>query len=297
LFCYGDLPALHVESPDFGHGIAVIALRCLVKSVAGFLLGMQLAATFMGGRIALLVFGYKNIGPVHIFDQPWMATSVSDLWSNRWHQVLRYYFTGLGYSLADALSALLVQLLSSCKQLRTRSARHMKQGVNSSKGGGSSSSGSSSSSSTRSSIGGKGGAAGSNEHKLGSRAQLDWQREVKRATRTLVVFAMSGVVHEYIVWAAFGVVSGKHLAFFMLHGVAALAEGLAANLAQSTGFGASVHVPMWLRRVWVLGFCLVTSPLFVDVLLEHRHYQNYVPPVIVPVTALAMESLGLCKCR
>jgi hypothetical protein len=294
-FCYGDLPALHAVSVGNGQGIAVTALSYLIKAAAGFLLGMQLAFTYMGGRIALILFGYQDIGPVHIFDRPWMATSISDLWSNRWHQVLRYYFTGLGYSLAGALSGLLLQMLSSFGFVGAQTAGAAHQGGSSSKSSGSSNK-SVNSSSSNNRLGAKGKAAGSSERKHGLHAQGDWQREVKKAARTLVVFAMSGVVHEYVVWAAFGVVTGKHFTFFMLHGLAALAEGLGANLVQSTGFGASFQAPIWLRRVWVLGFCLVTCPLFVDVLLEHRHFQNYVPPFIVPVTSLTMDSLGMCRC-
>lgn len=286
-FCYGEMSALHLDSTGMGEGVAATAAAYLVKAVAGFLLGMQLAATHMMGRVALLFVGYSDVGPVYIFDKPWMATSISDLWSNRWHQVLRYYFTGLGYSLADWLSAALLQLLSGLG-CSGNAASSGKQGTNNSKGFDSSGS--------SSSMGRQGTAAGSANSRHQSVVQQGWQREVKRAIRTLVVFAISGVVHEYVVWAAFGVVSGKHLAFFMLHGCAVLAEGLAGKAVENSSLYGTLHVPMWLRRAWVLSFALMTCPLFVDVLLQHRHYQNYVPPFIAPVTTVVMENLGLCHC-
>lgn len=285
-FSYGDLPQLLVDPAcsSLAMRIASLALIYLFKGVAGFLLGMQLAASYMMGRIVLLLFGYRDLGPVNIFDKPWMASSISDLWSNRWHQVLRYYFTGLGYSLADGLSGMLVRFISGFGFARSASgAQH----------------GNHSSSSSSSSMRQKGGppaAARDDTPKQHPVVQLGWQREIKKMVRTLVVFAMSGVVHEYVVWAAFGAITGKHLAFFMLHGFAVLAEGLGAKLVKNVGCFGAIQVPMWLRRAWVVGFALVTCPLFVDVLLEHRHYQDYVPPFIVPVTTVALEQLGLCKC-
>jgi hypothetical protein len=292
-FCYGNRPMLQFGATSTGSSgppiVAAWTLHHLFKGAAGFLLGMQLAASYMMGRIVLILFGFHDVGPVHIFDKPWMATSISDLWSNRWHQVLRFYFTGLGYSLADKLSSVLIQWVFG---LRAMCASHSNSGAERDDY--------SSSSSSSSSIGEKGRASAATLKDRGPKQHLElqpsWQWELRKTVRTLVVFGMSGVVHEYVVWAAFGVLSGKHLAFFMSHGAAVLAEGFGAKLVSCPRFCGVYCVPLCLRRAWVLGFALVTCPLFVDVLLDHRHYQDYVPPFIVPVTAATMERLGLCKC-
>jgi hypothetical protein len=50
------------------------------------------------------------------------------------------------------------------------------------------------------------------------------------AANILAAFFMSALLHDYILYAGFGVMPGRHFVFFMLHGVAAVAEGAAAAM-------------------------------------------------------------------
>jgi hypothetical protein len=49
----------------------------------------------------------------------------------------------------------------------------------------------------------------------------------------LVVFALSGLLHEYGTWAGFGVATGWHMVFFMANGLAVLAENWAPAIVVS----------------------------------------------------------------
>uniref|UniRef100_A0A7S0RTS8 Wax synthase domain-containing protein n=1 Tax=Chlamydomonas leiostraca TaxID=1034604 RepID=A0A7S0RTS8_9CHLO len=69
-----------------------------------------------------------------------------------------------------------------------------------------------------------------------------------RAVGVLASFVASGLIHEYMCWAALGAAHGTQLLFFTLHGVAAVAER-ALCVAPN-------------RAATVL-FCVLTCPLFV----------------------------------
>ena len=47
---------------------------------------------------------------------------------------------------------------------------------------------------------------------------------LRASMRCVAAFTLSGLLHEYILWAAFGAVTGWHMAFFMLNCAAVLAE-------------------------------------------------------------------------
>jgi hypothetical protein len=50
---------------------------------------------------------------------------------------------------------------------------------------------------------------------------------VRASMRCVAAFLMSGLLHEYVTWAAFGTVTWRHLTFFLLNGAAALLESWA----------------------------------------------------------------------
>jgi hypothetical protein len=245
--------------------LAPMLFELCTTVMAGFLLGVQLEFTYMCGRLVLIILGYPKIGPPFMFDKPWSALSLSELWSKRWHQVLRYYFTGLGYNLADKLTAAVVTGLSwllpgsSIVMVIKQQQQQQQQGQS-------------------------------------PALSSALQKQLKRAMRTLVVFAISGLVHEYVSWAAFGIWTWHQLAFFMFHAFAILFEDLGSKLMTCSG-RTSASVPMWLRRVWVLGFAAWTAPWFVNVYLHNQHYQNYVPPFLIPLATELLKHFGLCLCE
>jgi hypothetical protein len=274
LACYLPLPSSAFASVTPSY-MAPMLFKLCTTAVAGFLLGVQLEFTYMCGRMVLIIVGYPKIGPLFMFDKPCLALSISELWSNRWHQVLRYYFTGLGYTLADRLTTALVtgfswllkgsSTVTVSKQQRQLQRQRQQQRQQ-------------------------------QQQDQPPAIHPGLQKQLKRAMRTLVVFAISGLVHEYIVWAAFGSWTWRQLAFFMFQAFAVISEGLGSEVLTYTG-KSSTSVPNWLRRVWVFGFAAWSAPWFVDVYLHHRHYQNYAPPFLIPLTTELFKHYGLCLCE
>uniref|UniRef100_A0A383WCN1 Wax synthase domain-containing protein n=1 Tax=Tetradesmus obliquus TaxID=3088 RepID=A0A383WCN1_TETOB len=204
-------------------------LGYLVFSMAaGTLLSLQMEIAYSLTRATLLMVGDGELAgslPLRAFNSPHMASSITDLWGNRWHAFLRYYFEGLGYKLADSATA----------------------------------------------------------------AWPLVKRLVPRSTaRTLVVFAMSGLLHEYLTWAAWGVITWSYMAYFMLHCLALLTEGYAAaafpKLAAAT--------PSWASRAWALSVMLLLAPLFTEPYRQHGYFAHTFHPLLVPVAAVQCAGQG-----
>jgi hypothetical protein len=83
------------------------------------------------------------------------------------------------------------------------------------------------------------------------------QTALRQTMRCVVVFLMSGLLHEYLIWAVFGRVTGQYLLFFMINCVAVVLE----NLQASRG---GMKVPTWMPRVWTLGLFIVLGPMFIE---------------------------------
>lgn len=193
------------------------------------------------------------------FREPWLAatSSVGELWQ-RWHQLFRMTFVRLAYRPARAL----------VRRLMLAAAAD---------GGGGGAGRSRSSGSTSSSEGkmgpdggdskgeGKGGkhqahahadarsniaainaaapngvaAATSSAAAIAAAPPSKFARRLEEAAGLVAVFALSGTIHEYMCWAAFGGAGGWQLSFFLLHAVAVLLEqALGLPLAPESDYAA-----------------------------------------------------------
>lgn len=203
-----------------------------------FLLPMQMGIAYASIKVVIILLGQKQLAdslPAEAFNSPVLSTSISDLWGNRWHQFLRYYFQGLGYTLVDKTARPVLQQL----------------------------------------------------------LPVQWQKSALATARSLVVFAMSGVWHEYITWAAYGVVTGKYMAFFMLHGLAVIIASYAVHLVPKK---VQARIPYWLKRVYATAFMVLTTPLFTVPYQQHGYLQYCFHPFLVPVTATIARWAGICAC-
>jgi uncharacterized membrane protein len=208
---------------------------------------MQMGIAYASIKVVLVLLGQVQLSdslPAEAFNSPGLSTSISvpglstsisDLWGNRWHQFLRYYFQGLGYTLVDKTVAPV----------------------------------------------------------FGQVLPVQWQKSALATARSLVVFAMSGVWHEYITWAAYGVVTGKYMAFFMLHGLAVIVESYAVHLAPKA---VQARVPYWMQRVYATVFMVMTTPLFTVPYQQNGYLEHCFHPFVVPVTATLAGWYGICAC-
>lgn len=203
-----------------------------------FLLPLQMGIAYASLKVSIILFGSQQLAdslPDEAFNSPVSSTSVSDLWGNRWHQFLRYYFQGLGYSFVNVTFRPLIHLL----------------------------------------------------------APASWHKSCLATARSLMVFAMSGLWHEYITWAAYGVVTGNYMAFFMLHGLAVVAESYAMKLVPQQ---VQDRFPYWLKRVYATTFMVLTTPLFTVPYQQHGYLQHCFHPFLVPVATTAARWAGVCGC-
>jgi hypothetical protein len=141
---------------------------------------------------------------------------------------------------------------------------------------------------------------------------------------TVAAFLMSGIMHEYLTWAAFGTVTGWYMAFFGLHCAALLLETwgpMLLKLASNTFLQYKGHVtkdmqdagdckaspavkakaparagssagkapplmPVWAKRAWTLAVMLLLSPLFVEPYRAGGYFAKHAYyPFGVPLTA------------
>jgi hypothetical protein len=95
-------------------------------------------------------------------------------------------------------------------------------------------------------------------------------KQALSAANVLAAFFMSALLHDYIVYAGFGATPGKQFAFFMLHGIAAVVEGVLAKLLP----GAAARSPVWVGRLWAIGFTALTAPLMMDPIMNKGYLRN-----------------------
>lgn len=178
---------------------AVVYLQlCVFSVVAALLMGLMVEIEYHCILLSLSILAFKSPGacqfasklPRHAFNKPWASVTLTELWAFRWHQFLRFYFEGLGYSAADALMP-------------------------------------------------KGAAASP-----GLRASL----------HLAAAFCMSGLTHEYLIWGAFGRVTGYYMAFFGVHCLGVLLEGWAAGVVNVRSTA--------VKRCWTWAVCVLSAPLF-----------------------------------
>lgn len=141
---------------------------------------------------------------------------------------------------------------------------------------------------------------------------------------TVAAFFMSGIMHEYLTWAAFGTVTGWYMAFFGLHCAALLLETWGPVLLRVASHTFLQHkervpkdkqdagdckaspavsakaparasssvrkppalMPVWAKRAWTLTVMLLLSPLFVEPYRAGGYFADRAfYPFGVPVTA------------
>jgi hypothetical protein len=94
-----------------GSAAARFLAVCVFGFAAGSLLPLQMDVMFCCLRSSMYagavvwpgLAAYADQLPRHPFNWPAAAKSIGDLWGFRWHQFLRFYFQGLGYTTVDKL--------------------------------------------------------------------------------------------------------------------------------------------------------------------------------------------------
>jgi uncharacterized membrane protein len=121
-------------------------------------------------------------------------------------------------------------------------------------------------------------------------------KQALSAANVLAAFFMSALLHEYIVYGGFGATPGKQFAFFMLHGLAAVAEGVLTKLLP----GAAAKSPVWVGRVWAIGLTALTAPLMMDPIMNKGYLTNpessgVVGAVVSAVARMVAHWAGVCS--
>ncbi|KAJ7593026.1 membrane bound O-acyl transferase family-domain-containing protein [Mycena floridula] len=101
------LSPITVDGSIFNPSLPIIDRYCLAASVS-FAAGMVVYSGIHAGYdiitiIAVFILQQPPRQYPLLFDKPWLATSVTEFWSRRWHQVFRDSFVGLGYAPGSAL--------------------------------------------------------------------------------------------------------------------------------------------------------------------------------------------------
>jgi hypothetical protein len=98
-------------SPSADTSALPYLFRAAFALPAGVMLVAKIEGMYCTGRLILILLAFKwpmlqqlaAEMPAHAFKSPCAATSMSQLWSLRWHQALRFYFEGLGGAAVNAL--------------------------------------------------------------------------------------------------------------------------------------------------------------------------------------------------
>jgi hypothetical protein len=90
---------------------------------------------------------------------------------------------------------------------------------------------------------------------------------MNKTANALLSFALSGVLHEFVLMMLTDRWSGKNMLFFMLNGVLITIE-IAMKLPAMTT-NSSGKLVGW---AWTMGALLVTSPFFFDPWIEAGYY-------------------------
>lgn len=155
--------------------------------------------------------------PAHVFDRPQAGTSIREFWSHRWHQLVRFYFEGLGHGAVDLLLP--------------------------------------------------------RESSFGVRVVL----------YTAAAFVMSGLLHEYLSWAATGHATGMFMVFVAMDFTAVIVEAVFPAALRSAVGAKRDHVPshvsggskalcLLLQQSWTWAVALAGAPFFIEPLLVAGYY-------------------------
>lgn len=93
------LPQLHTGIIVPRLVVAFCVLSCVASAVY-----WGISVCYHGAAVLFLALGWEiSAWDVDVFDQPWKAESVIDLWGRRWHQLFRHQFIVLSSCTARAL--------------------------------------------------------------------------------------------------------------------------------------------------------------------------------------------------
>ncbi len=88
-------------------------------------------------------------------------------------------------------------------------------------------------------------------------------------TKGILAFALSGFIHEYVLWFVSDKWSGKNILFFMIHGLLVLLEIIIKLPAKPNTLKGKL-----MGWMWTTGIMLITSPLFFDPFIERGFFFN-----------------------
>ncbi|KAG2428626.1 hypothetical protein HYH02_014327 [Chlamydomonas schloesseri] len=219
----GGPPLFSAASVAASLAFTVVLYLHFTISYRGFLLALSVAKPELLWRCR------------HQFREPWLAavTSVGELWQ-RWHQLFRMTFVRLAYR---PTTALVRRLLS-----RGSSSGGCSGGSSGSRTGkGASGSGTvgqqhhahadgrsngtaTAATNSKNTAASNGTSAGGGMAAPPPPPPSPLARRLEEAAGLVAVFTLSGIIHEYMCWAAFGAAAGWQLGFFLLHAAAILLE-------------------------------------------------------------------------
>ncbi|EFJ49489.1 hypothetical protein VOLCADRAFT_120749 [Volvox carteri f. nagariensis] len=109
---------------------------------------------------------------------------------------------------------------------------------------------------------------------------------VEEGVALLAVFLLSGIIHEYMCWAAFGAARGWQMAFFLAHGIAILLEQAATSVIKRLAVRGNVSPGsagvscLWATlRLASMVFCLLSSVIFMRPWIEAGYHRDFWHPV------------------
>lgn len=104
----------------------------------------------------------------------------------------------------------------------------------------------------------------------------------------LAIFAISGILHEYVHWSIMGTISGLNFIFFMIHGVATTLQ-----VAIQSSFPALRRVPLVVAIPINSVFIALTIPFFVDPYIQSGFIQHVrLPFSLLPALNSTVSGLG-----
>eukprot|EP00877_Chromochloris_zofingiensis_P008381 jgi/Chrzof1/3797/Cz13g09060.t1 len=110
---------------------------------------------------------------------------------------------------------------------------------------------------------------------------------LERVLLALTIFLLSGVLHEYMTWGAYGFVTGWQLCFFIIHGISLVIEQmLLSSLPKIMN-----RLPARLTHLTTMGFFILTCPLFMEPWVTSGFIKTMWHPV--PLAKPLLSAVGL----
>lgn len=103
---------------------------------------------------------------------------------------------------------------------------------------------------------------------------IEAHKQLHGALKVLAAFFLSGLLHEYVLFSAYGTVSGSNMAFFMLHGAVVVIEGVGRRLFPDV----AASTPAWVGRIWAVGITVASAPLMLKPFIARGFFCYPVQP-------------------